>query len=110
MHHLLVSLEYPASGKTKDRPRSVLVQKSGHVDDDGINFCVGCVLRDGWTKESLHRRSVGLVSNLKRCELNELVENLTCLNALEGKFWKSDQKIVTDEKINPKIVTDRRSR
>ena len=29
-----VALEYPASGETQDRPGSVLVQKSGHVDDD----------------------------------------------------------------------------
>ena len=29
-----VLLEYPASGETQDRPGSVLVQKSGHVDDD----------------------------------------------------------------------------
>ena len=33
-----------------------------------------------------------------RCELNELVENLTCLNALAGGNWKSNPKIVTDEK------------
>ena len=39
-------------------------------------------------------------------ELNELVENLTCLNALEGKIWKSDQKVVMDDKFNPKIVMD----
>ena len=30
----VVLLEDPASGETQDRPRSVLVQKSGHVDDD----------------------------------------------------------------------------
>ena len=30
----LVALEYPASGETQGRPGSVLVQKSGHVDDD----------------------------------------------------------------------------
>ena len=47
--------------------------------------------------------------DLKRSELNELVENLTCLNAFEGKFWKSNQKVVTDEKINPKILTDEKS-
>ena len=29
-----VTLEYPASGETQSRPESVLVQKSGHVDDD----------------------------------------------------------------------------
>ena len=47
-----VSLEYRASGDQQDRPEAVLVH----------NFCVGCVLRDGWTRESLHPRSVGLVS------------------------------------------------
>ena len=36
-----VALEYPASGETQDRPGSVLVQTSGHVDDDVTNFCVG---------------------------------------------------------------------
>ena len=30
----LLALEYPASGETQDRPGSVLVQTSGHVDDD----------------------------------------------------------------------------
>ena len=40
----------------------------------------------------------------------ELVETLTCLNALEGKIWKSNQKVVMDEKSwkawknNQKIV------
>ena len=29
-----VALEYPASGETQDRLGSVLVQQSGHVDDD----------------------------------------------------------------------------
>ena len=32
-----VALEYLASGETEDRPGSVLVQKSGHVDDDVQN-------------------------------------------------------------------------
>ena len=35
-----------------------------------------------------------------------MVENLTCLNALEGKIWKSDQKVVMDDKINQKIAMD----
>ena len=47
--------------------------------------------------------------DLKRIELNELVVNMTYLNAFEGKFWKSDPQIVTDEKINPKIVTGEKS-
>ena len=33
-----VTLEYPASGETQDRPGSVLVQTSGHVDDDVPKF------------------------------------------------------------------------
>ena len=44
--------------------------------------------------------------DLKRSELSELVENVTCLNALEGKFWKSDKKVVMDEKVNPNGVMD----
>ena len=36
----LVALEYLASGETQNRPGSILVQKSGHVDDDVQNFCV----------------------------------------------------------------------
>ena len=33
-----VTLEYLASGETQDWPGSVLVQKSGHIDDDVQNF------------------------------------------------------------------------
>ena len=58
-----VALEYPASCETRSRPGSVLVQKSGHVDE-------GCILREGWTKESLHRRSVGAVSR-RRCRRSQ---------------------------------------
>ena len=37
-----------------------------------------------------------------------LVENLTCLNALEGNIWKriSNQKIVMDESLVPNGVID----
>ena len=50
--------------------------------------------------------------DLKGSELNESVENMTCPNALEGKFWRSNPKIVTDEKSwkfwksNQNIVMD----
>ena len=44
--------------------------------------------------------------DFKRSELNELNENWTCLNALEGEIWKSDQKVVMGDKINQKIVMD----
>ena len=37
--------------------------------------------------------------DLKRNELNELVENMTCLNALAEKFWKSNPKIVMNEEL-----------
>ena len=33
-------------------------------------------------------------------------EYMTCLNALEEKNWKSDQKVVMDEKIDPNDVMD----
>ena len=36
--------------------------------------------------------------DLKRSESNDLVENMTCLNALAGEMWKINPKIVTDEK------------
>ena len=36
----LVALEYPASGETPDRLGSVLVQKSGHVDDEVQSYAL----------------------------------------------------------------------
>ena len=87
------------------------MQKSGHVDDD-----VQISALDAFYKmDGRKSRYIGEVwdwyrgedaRDLKRSVLNELVENVTCLNAFEGKTWKSDQKVVTDEKINPKILMD----
>ena len=37
--------------------------------------------------------------DFNRSELIELVENLTCLNALERKIWKSNQKVVMNEEM-----------
>ena len=34
---------------------------------------------------------------------------MTCLSAFEGEIWKSDQKVVMDDKINPKILVDEKS-
>ena len=91
--------EYPANGETQDRFGCMLV-KSGHVHSDAQFFYVGCVLRDGWKKESLHWRSVGLISrckchrfqiviDLKRSELSELLLRISqCLNVFEVKIWK----------------------
>ena len=106
-----VALEYPASGETHSRPGSVLVQKSGHVDDDvQISAFNAFFEMDGrksrYIGEVLEWCRGEDAGDLKRSELNELVENLTCLNALEGKLWKSDQKVVMDDKISQKIVMD----
>ena len=103
-----VALEYPASGETKSRPGSVLVQKSGHVDDD---VQISALVMDGrksrYIGEVLEWYRGEDAGDLKRSELNELVENLTCLKALEEKNWKSNQKVVMDVKINQKIVMDK---
>ena len=106
-----VTLEYPASGEIQSRPESVLVQKSGHVDDDAqISALDAFSEMDGrksrYIGEVLEWCRGEDAGDLKRSELNQLVENLTCLNAFEGKIWKSDQKVVMDEKINQKIVMD----
>ncbi len=94
---LHVSLEYLASSERQDWPEPVRVQNSGHVDDD-THFCVGCRPRDGWTKESLHPEVLDWyreedAGDLRSSELNQLVENTTCLNALEGETWKSERKV-----------------
>ena len=46
----------------QDRPEPAFVQNSGHVDDDVQISALDFFLRDGWTKNSSHQRSVGLVS------------------------------------------------
>ena len=61
-----VALEYLASGETQDRTGSVLVQKPCHIDDDVQISALDFFLREGWTRESSHRRSVGVVSG-RRC-------------------------------------------
>ena len=38
--------------------------------------------------------------------MDELVENLTCLNGLEVKIWKSGQLVVMDNETNQKIAMD----
>ena len=112
-----VALEYLASGETQSRPGSVHVQKSGHVDDD-VQICA---LDAFYEKDGRKSRYIGEVlepyrgedaRDLKRSELDELVENWTCLNAPGRKTWKINSKIVMDEKSrktwksNQKIVMD----
>ena len=87
------------------------MQKSGHVDEDvQISALDAFYEMDGrksrYIREVLEWYRREDAGDLKRSELNELVEKLTCLNALEEKIWKSNQKVVTDDKVNPKILVD----
>ena len=87
-----VALEYPASGETQSRPEPVLVQTSGHVDDD-VQISALDVLYEMDGRKSRYIGEVlewyrGEDAGDLKGELNELVENLTCLNALEGKIGK----------------------
>ena len=109
-----VTLEYPASGETQSRLGSALVQKSSHVDDDvQISALDAFYEMDG--RKSRHIKEVlewyrgedaGDLKRSESNELNELVENLTCFNALERKIWKSDEKVVMDDKINQNDLMD----
>ena len=68
----LVALEYPARSETQDRPGSVLVQKSGRIDDD-VQITAPDEHSTRWMDEkSLHRRSVGLVSR-RTCLMSQEV-------------------------------------
>ena len=93
------------------------MQKSGHVDDDvQISALDAFYEEDGrksrYIGEVLERHRGEDAGDLKRSELNELVENWTCLNALERKIWKINPKILMDEKSwktwksNQEIVMD----
>ena len=88
-----MSLEYPASGERQVRPEPVLVQSSGHVDDDIQIPALGVLCEmDGresrYVKEVLDWYRQEDTRDLKINELNELVESMTRLNALEGKIGK----------------------
>ena len=87
------------------------MQTSGHVDNDlQISALDAFYEKDGrksrYIKEVVEWYRGEDAGDLKRSELNYLVENLTCLNVLEVKFWKSDQKVVMDDKMNQKVVMD----
>ena len=105
-----MSLENLASGKKQDRPAPVSVQNSGHVDDDILISALDAVYEmDGresrYIKEVLDWYRHEDVGDLRRSELNELVESMACLDAHEGKSeksWKSEnsnQNIVMNEEF-----------
>ena len=66
------------------------------------NYCVGSILRKGWTKESLHRRSVGAVSRW-RCRRSQEkwigweVDMSQC--SREGNFLKWSEDSDGGEKL-----------
>ena len=93
------------------------MQKSGHVDDDVQTSALDpSDEMDGrksrYIGKALERHRGEDAGDLKRSKSNELVENWTCLNALERKIWKTNPKILMDEKCwttwtcNLKIVMD----
>ena len=119
--------KYPASGGKQDRSEPVLVQNSGHVNDDiqisALDvFCEMDGRESRCIKEVLDWYRDEDAGDLSRSELNELVESTTSLNALEAKSEKSEkneksnqniamnEKIVKssvmDAKIDPKVVMD----
>ena len=90
------------------------MQKSGHVDDDVQISALDAFCEKGGRKS----RYIGEVlewyrgedaRDLKRSEQNKLVESWTRLNAVEGKIWNSDQKIVMDEELVQNVVMDEKS-
>ena len=112
-----VPLEYFACGERQDRPELVLVQNSGHVDDDtpisGLDvFYEMDGRKSRYTKEVLDWYREEDARDLGRSELNELVESMTCFNPLEGEFWKSEKSrkkcgnVVHNIVMNEKFVKD----
>ena len=91
---LHVSLEYPASGESQDRPEAVFVQNSGHVDDDIPIFALDAFdemdgRKSPYTKEVLDWYREQDAGGLRRNDVNELVGNMTA----------SNQNIVMNEKF-----------
>ena len=77
--------------KHKSRPDSVVVQKSGHVDED-VQISALDVFYEMYGRKRRYIKEVLAwyrgedAGDLKGSELNELVENVTCLNALAGEM------------------------
>ena len=74
--------------------RGPYLQKSGYFDDDvqisaSDAFCKMDGRKSRYIGEVLDWYRGEDAVDLKRSELNEVVEHLTCLNTFEGKIWKS---------------------
>ena len=111
-----VALENPANGETRCRAGSVLVQKSGHVDDDVQLSAFGSI----YEMDGRKSRYIGEVlewyrgedaGDLKRSEIYVFIcrEFDMSKRPRVEKNWKSDQKVVMDDTINPKILMDEKS-
>ena len=86
--------------ETPSQPGFVLVQKSGHVEDDvhisALDvFCKKDGRESRYIGEVLERHRGEDARDLKR---SELVEKWTCLNSPGRKIWKINSKILMDEK------------
>ena len=76
-------------------------QTSAHVDDD-VQISA---LDPFYEMDGRQSRYIGEVLEWYRGEeAGDLKKSETCLDAFMGKIWKCNQKVVTEEKINPKIL------
>ena len=84
-----VALGYPSSGKTSSRPGSVLVQKSGHVDDD-VQISALDPFHEKVARKS---RYIGeVLERYRREDAGDLPKIL--MDEKSWKTWKCNQKIV----------------
>ena len=80
-----------------------VVQGSDHVDDD-IQISALDVVYEMDGRKSRYIREVldwyrgEDAEDLRRSEGNESVENMTCLNALDGEIWKSEESWKLEKK------------
>ena len=93
-----VAQGYLVSCEIQNRLGSVLVQKSGHVNDD-VQICVECSAR--WIDERVvasEKCWIGIEEKMPETsrEVNLEIDMSHCPR---GKNWKSNQKVATDEKV-----------
>ena len=105
LHLCLESLE---SGDSQVRLETVLLQWSGHVDDD-IQSSALDVLSEIDRRESRYIEEVLKwyrdedIRDLKKSQVNELLESMT---SLDVKICEINENDVMDDKINQNTVTD----
>ena len=92
------SLESLVSGERQNRPEPVLVQNSGHPDDDiQILWWIHFLTR--WMDERVvtsKKSWIGIekdAGDLRRKEKKEMVEKMSEMNAIELNFWKREKSV-----------------